>query len=347
MGMMYKENNVFEEAIERINMIFDYNDDVIVSMSGGKDSTVVFHLAYDIAKERGRLPLKVFWLDQEAECQHTVDYMEYIMRLPGVKPLWFQIPFEFPNNLSRTGGKESLLIWDPAQKDKWLHPQSDIAITESPVVITKNRDKAFYTLMDKLPECYVEPEAKNCAVLSGMRIQESHNRRAAIAFGKATFRGETWASKGNKKGKCRVFWPIYDFTNDDIWTAIARNHWEYNKVYDFMYQYGVNKQRMRVSALIHETAFTAIKMLQEFEPETYNRYVRRVSGTSSMNHSFDMTGPGDLPFMFKDWKEYRDYLLANIIEPKYWDHYKREWEGQDDDDWYHFVKYYNEIGEKV
>ena len=57
---MYKSNNVFEEALERINFVYDNCDDVIVSMSGGKDSAVLFNLALIVAKQRGRLPLKVF-----------------------------------------------------------------------------------------------------------------------------------------------------------------------------------------------------------------------------------------------------------------------------------------------
>lgn len=65
--MFYKQNNVFEEALERIRFVYDNCDDVIVSMSGGKDSTVLFNLTMQVARERNRLPLKVFWLDQEAE----------------------------------------------------------------------------------------------------------------------------------------------------------------------------------------------------------------------------------------------------------------------------------------
>ena len=38
--MIYLQNNVFDEALERLRMIFDGHDDVIVSMSGGKGSIV-------------------------------------------------------------------------------------------------------------------------------------------------------------------------------------------------------------------------------------------------------------------------------------------------------------------
>lgn len=134
----------------------------------------------------------------------------------------------------------------------------------------------------------------------------------------------------------QVFWPIYDFTNDDIWTAIGRNHWDYNKIYDFMYQYGIPKSKMRVSALIHETSWHAIEMLQEFEQGTYNRFVARVEGVSSFNHSFDEGGivPKELPFAFRDWKEYRDYLLEHITKPEYQEKFRNRWKNQHGDEWY-------------
>lgn len=167
-----------------------------------------------------------------------------------------------------------------------------------------------------------------------MRINESLNRRMAISHGKAYFRGETWCRK--KQGNIQVLWPIYDFSNDDIWTAIGKNHWTYNKVYDLQYRWGVSKGQMRVSALIHETAWHAIEMLQEFEPQVYKRFCARVPGVSTYNHSFDEGGiiPKTLPFAFKDWKEYRDYLLVHITKPEYWDLFRKRWQGQDDDEWY-------------
>ena len=329
--MIYKETNVFEEALSRIRMIFDNHEEIIVCMSGGKDSTVLFNLALMVAKEKGRLPLKVFWLDQEAEWQHTVDYMESVMRMSEVQPLWYQVPFDFPNNLSQQN--KTLKVWDEAEKDKWIHPKSDIAIHESPIDVSKQgRDNAFYTLIRQIPAKVAGD--KECAVLVGMRMSESPRRRMSITCTDAKWHGITWCT--TKIGSTRKFWPIYDFSDDDIWTAIAKNHWAYNKVYDLMYRWGVQKKDMRVSALIHETSWHAIEMLQEFEKETYNRFCARVPGVSTFNHSFDEGGiiPKTLPFAFKDWKDYRDYLLFHIIPAEDINIYRERWRGQDGDDWY-------------
>ena len=165
-------------------------------------------------------------------------------------------------------------------------------------------------------------------------MTESPRRRMSITGTAAKWHGITWCT--NPIGNTRKFWPIYDFTDDDVWTAIAKNHWKYNEVYDIMYRWGVPKKMMRVSALIHETAWHSLEMLQEFEPKTYNRFVARVPGTHTFNHAFDESGivPRVLPFAFKDWREYRDYLLEHITKPEYKELFRKRWEGQDSEEWY-------------
>lgn len=169
-SVFYKENDVFTEALERIRMLFDAHDDIIVSMSGGKDSTVLFNLALMVAREKKRLPLKVFWLDQEAEWQHTVDYMDSVMRMPEVEPYWFQIPFDFTNSLSPKSN--FLRVFDEVKPSEWVHPKSDISIKENPT-----KYQRYHDLVKHLPAAITN---KTCAVLVGMRMSESPRRRMSI-----------------------------------------------------------------------------------------------------------------------------------------------------------------------
>jgi len=321
--MYYKDKNVFDEALDRIRFIYDTHDDVIVSMSGGKDSTTVFNLALMVARERNRLPLKVLWLDQEAEWQSTVDYVGWVMHLDYVQPYWFQFPFDFTNSLSNK--KNFIRVWDETKEDYWVHPKSDISNKENPT-----KHNRFHKIISDLAQHCTDSD--NCAVLTGMRIQESAVRRLAIAFGDAKFQGINWCQK--KNGKIRVFYPIYDFTTDDVWIAIAKNNWKYNTVYDKQYRYGVPKNDMRVSALIHETAWHAVLYLQELEPATYDRFIKRISGVSTFNHLGSEVIVRELPFAFSSWKEYRDYLLEKIVKPEYWELFRKRWEAYDDDDFY-------------
>lgn len=318
--------NVFEASLDRIRMIYDKFDEVIVAMSGGKDSTVLFNLALIVAKEKNKLPLKVFWLDQECEWQSTVDYMEKIMRNPNVKPYWYQIPMDFTNSLHHN--KNYLSIWNEKDKELWCHPQSDISIKINPT--GKNR---FHEVIDALHKFCFDDNTKNGCVLCGIRAEENPTRRLLVSGNKS----QGWIMKRNEKNKSTKCFPIWDWSFDDIWIAIAKNKWEYNKIYDYQYQYGIGRKNMRVSALIHETAWKSIEMLQEFEPKTYDKFTKRIDGTSTMNHMFDQncdTIPKELPYMFKDWKEYRDYLLEHLVKKEYWDLFRKRWKNQDDEDWY-------------
>jgi predicted phosphoadenosine phosphosulfate sulfurtransferase len=325
MPSVYLGANVLEAAIERLNFIFDECDDIVVSMSGGKDSTVLFNLAMIVAKERGRLPLKVMWLDHEAEWQSTVDYMRSIMYRDDIKPYWYQIPFRFTNSLSF--GDNFLNIWDPDAKDLWIHPQDPISIKVNPTKYDR-----FHSIIANLSGCCDVRDKKHVASLVGMRIDESYHRRQAITYSKAKYKGMTWCSMLLKN--VRTFWPIYDFTPKDIWKAIAQNGWDYNRIYDQYYRYGVNTVKMRVSALIHETAWTAALKLQEIEPVTYNRFVNRVVGANCFNQFQDEISPKKLPYVFSSWREYRDYLLESITQEQYRELFRKRWAKQDSEDWH-------------
>ena len=93
--------NVFDAALDRIRMLFDEFDDVIVSTSGGKDSTVIFELTMMVAAEKNRLPQKVLFLDQEAEYTKTIEYIRKVMHRADVQPIWLQIPFKIFNATSK------------------------------------------------------------------------------------------------------------------------------------------------------------------------------------------------------------------------------------------------------
>ena len=60
----YKEYNVLEAARNRISYIFDEFENIIVSISGGKDSSVLCHLTLTEARRRNR-KIGIFFLDEE------------------------------------------------------------------------------------------------------------------------------------------------------------------------------------------------------------------------------------------------------------------------------------------
>lgn len=296
-GKLYLEQNVLEAARERVATLFDGFEQVIVSISGGKDSTVLLDLCRQEALRRGRT-VGAFFLDQEAEYQSSIDQVRSLMTLPGVVPYWFQVPLRMTNAVSLQ--VDFLYAWGPGEA--WMREKDALAIHE----IAEPYPQRFYKFFPWFERAYW-PRGTACSVV-GLRAEESINRfRAAVKH--PGWHELPWTSAGHTVKA----YPLYDWTFEDIWHYIAEHDLRYNRVYDFMHLKGHRIQNVRVSYLGHEHSFECLPDLHEFEPETYRRLLERMPGAhvAARYASEGMVYHARTrPPAFPTWRAYRDYLLV-------------------------------------
>jgi predicted phosphoadenosine phosphosulfate sulfurtransferase len=308
----YNSENVLFAAKERIKFIFDNYEKIIVSISGGKDSTVLAHLTLQEAHDRDR-KICLFFLDEEVVYQSTIDQIEYLMNLfpNNTTPLWLQMEFNLTNATSLN--QSQLLCWEQGKHDIWMRKRNKCSIKnrmwdkEKEVIRDKNKGFGFYDVIENFERCF-----SNTAFLIGLRAQESLNRWRSVIKNPVIINDKKiyWATK--KKNNCVSIYPIYDWVFNDVWKYIYDSKLKYSKIYDFMYKKGFNTPEMRISSLIHEKAFKSICELPEFEPKTYEKLCGRLKGITfaqETGKNKKMFRIQKLPKKYKTWKEYRDFLL--------------------------------------
>lgn len=308
-NLKYNNNkNVLEATRERINFVFDKFETIIVSISGGKDSTVLAHLALSEAHKRGR-KIGLFYLDEEAVYDATIKQVEYLMSLypENTVRYWFQFEFNLTNSVDIGDGQ--FHCWEQGKRKDWIHPRDKRNVlkrtwTHETKIACKEKGFGFYDVIENF-----EMSFKNAAFLVGLRADESLNRRRAV-IKKAGYENILWSTQ---KGENFTFYPLYDWAFSDIWKYIGEQKLRYHRYYDIAFLRGVPLSKMRVSSLCHEKSFSAIQDLPEFEPNTYERLLKRAKGISFAQETAKdgkMFRCRKLPKNFKKWSDYRDFLLA-------------------------------------
>lgn len=291
--------NVLDAVRKRISYLFDHYDNISLSFSGGKDSTALFHLVNEEAKKRNRKFI-LYFQDQEAEYQGTIDLVEWAMSQPNVIPLWYQVPIFMTNAASQ----QQLFLWAWGEGEEWIREKHPIAIHSIENVYPKRFHKFNLWVGQNLKKL----KGSSVSII-GLRAEESPDRRF-VMFGEDS--DLFWLRRKNTPHKA---YPIIDWRYTDVWKYLIENNLKYNKVYDKMYMLGGNLKFFRVSNLVHEKAFRCLTDLQELEPETYDKLEKRLHGV----HTAAIYGKENLvysikslPENFKTWKEYKDFLLSSI-----------------------------------
>ena len=264
-----EEVNVYDAAIERFRYLFDNFDKVVVSFSGGKDSTVCLNLALQVAKEKNKLPLDVYFWDEEAIHPETIDYVERVMRLPEVRLKWLCVQIKHRNACSRQ--EPYWYCWDETKKDKWVRPMPtfDCVVTHI----------EGFKMGDSVPEIahmVYGAECGSVADVRGIRADESLRRYQSVAQRSKN----NWIS-APRAGYNYPVSPIYDWTTFDVWTAPRMFGWDYNRSYDLMAMAGVPPNIQRVCPPYGEEPLRGLWIYAQCWQDLWHKMIGRVHGAAT------------------------------------------------------------------
>lgn len=283
---LYLQTNVYEEAKKRLNNIYSKIDQIAVAYSGGKDSTVALYLVLETKPKD--MPMYIYFVDKESNLISTEEYIQrqfdyikdkYIDH--NVKLMWICLPLKEINAMSFYN--PYYICWEKEKKDIWCYdmPKRDYVINEDNNPLKDYGytvdNKYIYTAINK----YLSNNSKiKTGVIVGLRADESLNRYRAVTKHKHLDISYCTQVLDNVYN----FYPIYDWDFRDIWKYHYDNNIEVNPIYQKMWLKGVFKREMRISQSFAGVPKKTLPLYRELEPESFERFCRRVDGINSLTH---------------------------------------------------------------
>ncbi len=314
----YTDSNVYDNLQKRLKFIFEEFENIYVSFSGGKDSTLLLNLVLDF--KRKYYPNKkigVYHQDFEAQYSVTTKFIEDTFEKikDEVEPYWLCLPAATRTALSNY--QMYWYPWDDQKEDIWVRemPKFDYVINLKNNPITTYKYKMPQEQMAKqFGRWYRQVHGDGSTIcLLGIRADESLQRYNGFLNKKYSYKNQCWISKQFKN-----VWsasPLYDWTISDVWHANFKFKYDYNPLYDMFYMAGVNVSQMRVASPFNDSAKESLNLYRILDPEIWVKLLGRVKGVNFTSIYAKTKAMGyrniTLPEGYT-WKEYTKFLLATL-----------------------------------
>jgi predicted phosphoadenosine phosphosulfate sulfurtransferase len=314
----YKKQNVYSAAVERIAYAFDNFEKIYVSFSGGKDSSVMFHMVATEAIKRKR-KIGVLVIDLEAQYKMTISHVAEMVEIyrDHIDLHWVCLPMLLRNAVSNF--EPRWCCWDPDVKDLWVREMPNLeGVVSDPAVydffLPKMEFEEFMVLWGQ----WYSGGAPTCGMV-GIRADESLNRfRTVTSKTKECFDDRKWTTKVSDN--LYNGYPIYDWKTEDIWRFHAKNaNMPFNHTYEYMHKAGLTVHQMRLCQPYGDDQRKGLWLYHILEPETWFKVVSRVSGANGgalyVTESGNMTGYRKINKPAgHTWKSFCELLLSSLPE---------------------------------
>ncbi|CRK85951.1 Uncharacterized protein YbdN [Candidatus Providencia siddallii] len=320
--------NVLIATQDRIIWLFNTFEQISLSFSGGKDSTLLFHLIASEARKQNR-KFNVMFLDWEVQYLATIDHVSK-MRLLYKDCIehfyWIALPITSESGVSQY--ETTWTAWEPNKK--WVRKPPEYAITD-PKFFPFYHSKIIFEDFTSEFNQWITGDYYSSVILLGIRADESLNRFLAISNNRKLRYADNipWTT-ASPEGFYYMAYPIYDWNVKDIWTYFSRNNLPYNYIYDLMQQAGVSLNKMRICEPFGPEQRRGLWLYHILEPDTWSLVCERVSGADA---GMLYTNPRNKTGFFGSqkvkkpkhhtWKSYVSFLLTSLPE-KTAEHYRNK-----------------------
>jgi Predicted phosphoadenosine phosphosulfate sulfotransferase len=335
MPKKYKEENVYVATMQRYEMIFKEFNHIYLSISGGKDSSLMLQLMAKKARELNK-KFSILFIDLEAQYNATIKHVEQLIAsVEDVtdKVYWVALPLSLRNAVSIIQPK--WICWDEKDKEKWVRemPQNKYVINIENISTEWNwfhRGMEFEEFILQFAKWFAQSKGERVATGIGIRANESFNRfKTIISKTKEKYQEYAWTTKvrfTDKKLKAYNFYPLYDWLTEDVWIAVSKEDLLFNEIYELMYKNGLSIHEQRLCQPYGDDQRDGIDQFRTLEPETWERVLNRVHGVNFGNIYARTSLLGNMrsekPTEIS-WEQYSIFLLESIgiYAPELRDHY--------------------------